>query len=185
MALVGRILTGALFVAYPILVWIGLRQGSPRRVALILLAVLIPIGIVRLRKGGAQAALGPIVAVGALGLAAWLDRQGWVLAVPVAINAVFLIGFSVTLRRGVQPMVERFARLQEPDLTPEQQAWCRLWTKIWCAFFLLNGSTALVLALAAPLSWWAFYNGLLAYVLIGSLFACEWILRRRRFPQNS
>src|SRR6185436_7648546 len=53
--------------------------------------------------------------------------------------------------------------------------------RIWCLFFALNGSTALLLALAAPLAWWTLYNGLIAYLLIGALFATEWILRRRRF----
>ena len=42
MGFLGRFLTGALFVAYPVLVWLGLREGSPRRVALVLLAVLVP-----------------------------------------------------------------------------------------------------------------------------------------------
>ena len=32
------------------------------------------------------------------------------------------------------------------------------------------------------MKWWAFYNGLLAYALIGCLFAIEWLLRRVRFP---
>jgi len=184
-SLVGRILTGALLAAYPLLVWWGLRQGSPRHVALVLLAILVPIGAVRLHRGGAHAALSSIVAVGALSLAAFLDRQGWVLAVPVAINLLLFLAFMATLRDGLQPMIERFARLQVGELSSEQRAWCRLWTKVWCAFFVLNGGIALALAVAAPLAWWAFYNGLVAYVLIGGLLACEWLLRRRRFPHGS
>jgi len=72
--------------------------------------------------------------------------------------------------------------LQTEQLTLPQQDWCRMWTRIWCAFFVVNGALALALALAAPLSWWAFYNGLLAYMLIGALLGTEWVLRRRRFP---
>lgn len=185
MGFLARILTGALFVAYPVLVWIGLRAGSPRRVALILLAILVPIGLLRLKRGGAQAALPAGVACVTLLVAAWLDRQGWVLAVPVAINALLGAAFAVTLRAGAQPMIERFARLQTTSLSPEQQAWCRAWTRIWIGFFALNGGIALALALAAPLAWWAFYNGLVAYVLIGLLFASEWVLRRRRFPGST
>ncbi len=79
-------------------------------------------------------------------------------------------------------MIERFARLQEETLSPEQQAWCKLWTKIWCAFFVFNATTAALLAGFAPLAWWAFYNGLLAYGLSGILLGTEWLLRRRRFP---
>ena len=62
-------------------------------------------------------------------------------------------------------------------------AWCRMWTWIWCTFFVINGSIATALALLAPLDWWALYNGLIAYALIGALLLGEWLLRRRRFPR--
>jgi uncharacterized membrane protein len=200
----GRLLSGIALVAYPLLVWFGLAHGSPRHLALLLLCVLLPAVALRLRgsrraapsadtlAGGLPAgsprgdglrgmALLPLVTVAALVLAAVLDARGWVLAVPVVINALLLLGFAATLRRGALPMIERFARLQVPELSPEQQAWCRTWTVIWCAFFVLNGGTALLLALAAPLAWWTLYNGLVAYALIGALLATEWLLRRRRF----
>ena len=98
-----------------------------------------------------------------------------------AANAVLLLSFGATLRRGSTPMIERFARLQEPDLSLPKQAWCRTWTKIWCAFFIANGAIAAGLARYADVEAWAFYNGLLAYALIGSLLALEWTLRRARF----
>jgi len=187
--LIGRVLLPAAFVAYPALVWFGLSRWSPRVLAFVLLGVLLPATWLRLR-GRAPSALGglallPLLSVAALSLAALLDASGFVLAVPVAINAVLLTGFASTLRAGATPMIERFARLQVSALSTAQQRWCRGWTKIWCGFFVLNGGTAAVLALAAPLSWWAFYNGLLAYVLIGVLFATEWLLRRRRFGAHA
>lgn len=194
-AVLGRVVAGALFVAYPILVWWGLRQGSARTVALALLAVVLPLGVLRwcaAREGGAAEAetprgslrglaLLPLATIVALSLAALLDRAGYVLAVPTVINAAFLLAFGVTLRDGAMPMIERFARLQESELSPAQLAWCRLWTWIWCAFFVANGTTAAVLALAAPLDWWAVYTGLLSYALMGVLFTVEWAVRRRRF----
>ena len=103
---------------------------------------------------------------------------------PVAINALLLLTFGWTLRRGAMPMVERFARLQLDDPTPAQLAWCRLWTWIWCGFFVWNIVVATVLAVAAPLAWWATYNGLISYVLMGGLFATEFLMRRRRFPTD-
>jgi uncharacterized membrane protein len=181
----GRLGAGAAMVAYPALVWYGLTHGTPRFAALLLLGVLLPAAALRLRgaRGGGLRgmALLPLVTIAALILAAILDEQGFVLAVPVAMNGVLLLGFAATLRRGSVPMIERFARLQVAELTPPQQAWCRHWTVIWCAFFVLNGATALLLALVAPLAWWTLYNGLLAYALIGILLLTEWLLRRRRF----
>jgi uncharacterized membrane protein len=177
---------GAVVVGYPALVWFGLGHWSPRKLALVLLCVIVPVVVVRLRgrarDAARQLAALPLVTVAALLLSATLNSSGYVLVVPVAINALLLVTFGSTLRAGSQPMIERFARMQVPDLSPGQLAWCRMWTCIWCGFFVLNGGIALTLALAAPLSWWAVYNGLIAYVLMGILFATEWLLRRRRFP---
>lgn len=182
---VGRALGAVVLIGYPVLVWFGLTAWSPRVLALVLLCVLGPLVWYRLRRRAAGAIRGlvaiPLVTVVALLLAALLDRSGYVLLVPVAINTILLLLFGVSLRSGSIAMIERFARLSGAELSPRQQAWCRTWTWIWCAFFLVNGGTALVLALAAPLSWWTAYNGLIAYVLMGLLFAGEWLLRRRRF----
>lgn len=128
----------------------------------------------------------PLTIIAILSMAALLDGSQYIRATPVAVNIVLLISFGSTLRRGkpeqpVMPMIERFARLQESHLSPEQMAWCRLWTWIWCAFFIFNGSTALVLAIWGTMKWWALYNGLFCYGLSGSLFAIEWTMRRRRF----
>lgn len=187
------VLLGTVLVAYPLFVWIGLSQGSPRHVAAILLLVVAPIAFIRMRRSQRAAMRGlaavPLVTVSCLVLSAALDAEGFMLAVPVLINAIFLAVFGWSLRSGAMPMVERFARLQQDDLPPEKQAWCRTWTVIWSVFFVANGSTALVLALlvvadAAPRAWWATYNGLIAYVLMGIMFASEWTMRRRRFSRG-
>lgn len=180
-----RIAGAAAVILYPPLVWLGLSQGSPRTAALVLLACVVPAAVLKLRGSDRAALRGlaylPLITVALLVLGAALDSAGFVLAVPSAINAGFLLAFGSTLRPGVQPMVERFARLTLDDPTAEQRAWCRLWTWIWCAFFVVNGSIAAGLALWAELPLWATYNGLVAYLLSGSLLATEWVLRRRRF----
>lgn len=183
-----RILLGIAVVAYPVVVWLGLREQSPRLIAAVLLCVMAPVAAWRLRKSNREAMRGlaivPLVTVVVLSLSAALDTAGFLLAVPVVINTIFLCVFGATLRARSVPMIERFARLQVADLSPEQQAWCRLWTVIWCVFFAANATTALVLALTAPLAWWATWNGLVAYVLMGILFAVEWTVRRRRFHRG-
>ncbi|MCB9897783.1 MAG: hypothetical protein H6825_07255 [Planctomycetes bacterium] len=184
-------LVGATLLLYPPLVWFGLTHGSPRRVALVLLCVLLPAVALRLRSSRRDAwrglAILPLVTVAALLAAALLDSAGLVLVTPVVINLLLLAAFGATLRRRDArgrpgtPMIERFARLQEPELPPDKVAWCRAWTIVWCVFFLLNGTAAALLADFAPLSWWAFYTGLLSYGLIGLLFALEFVMRRMRF----
>jgi uncharacterized membrane protein len=76
-------------------------------------------------------------------------------------------------------MIERFARMQEPDLDAEKLAHCRRWTGRWCLFFVVNGATAATLAIAAPLWWWTVYTGGIAYALMGLMFALEWMGRPR------
>lgn len=184
-----RYLAIVAFIGYPLLVWRGLSAGSPRTIALILLVVLAPAAYLRLRSTNRPQTRGlmaiPLVTITSLGIASLLNQIGFILVVPVAINLVFLATFGVTLRSGSMPMVERFARLQDPDLTPEKQAWCRLWTQIWCGFFVINGTIAAVLGFSAPLEWWALYNGLLSYICSGILLTTEWLLRRRRFFKRS
>lgn len=183
-----KVLLGALFVGYPVVVWLGLQNGSPRFLAALLLCIVLPVAAFRMRQSSRASLRGlaavPLVTVLGLALSAALDAAGFMLVVPVLINAIFLCVFASSLRTGSMPTVERFARLQEETLSPEQQAWCRLWTIVWSVFFVANGTTALVLALAAPLAWWATYNGLIAYILMGILFALEWTVRRRRFSRG-
>ncbi|MEC7726399.1 MAG: hypothetical protein VYD05_12845 [Planctomycetota bacterium] len=182
-----RVLAGVAMIAYPVIVWIGFSSGSPRGVAIILLSVMTPAMLLRSRSAAPTNRVRGLAAVPATILAvllaaALMDGADYILVTPVAANAVLLASFGVTLRRRSMPMIERFARLQEATLSDQQRAWCRLWTKIWCAFFATNGATAALLAAYGDLAAWAFYNGLLAYALIGALFALEWTLRRRRFP---
>ena len=44
-------------------------------------------------------------------------------------------------------------------------------------FFCLNAAAALYTVILADLEIWALYNGLLAYVAIGTLFAIEYLVR--------
>ena len=179
---------GLLFALYPLLVWVGLANQSPRSVAIGLLLVMVPVLWHLVRRAGPKTAmsllLAPALTVAAVAGSALFDDAAWLFAEPVVISLVLLLVFGVTLRRGARPMIERFARLQEPDLTPPKQAWCRLWTWIWCGFFVVNAASSWLLSALAPMAWWVFYTTTLAYVLMGVLFASEWLLRRRRFAHG-
>src|SRR5699024_1657550 len=98
------------------------------------------------------------------------------------INLVLLIVFASTLRTPM-PMIERFARLIDSELTPAQQAWCWQWTVVRCAFFFLNGVLAAMIALWAPLLWWTLYTSLIAYIFMGTLFTIERIGRWWKFER--
>jgi uncharacterized membrane protein len=178
-----RWLAGAGLAAYPLVVWLGLGGRSPRALALLLLAVLMPLACLRLGQARRADLRGvaaiPLITVASLSVAAALDKAGFMLVVPVAVNALLLLAFGTSLWPGSTPMITRFARLEEGALSSAQERWCRAWTRVWCAFFVVNGATAALLAWLAPLAWWALYTGLVSYVLIAALIVIERLTRRR------
>jgi uncharacterized membrane protein/peptidoglycan/xylan/chitin deacetylase (PgdA/CDA1 family) len=179
----GSVLSTVLVIGYPALAWLGIRFLGTRAAALLLLAAAVLSQARRLRwrrrEVGGLAWLAVAVA-GLLLLAAMLDDPRFILAYPALVNLVLLAQFGWTLRSG-PPMVERFARLQVDDLSPHELAYCRSVTAVWCVFFVLNGVTAALLAGWASQNVWALYNGFVAYVLMGLLFAVEYVVRKARF----
>lgn len=104
---------------------------------------------------------------------------------PVAVNAVLLATFARTLRRGPS-LIERLALARGgAGLSAERVRYCRRLTAVWCAFFALNGGAILALALFGSVAQWALYTGLVAYVLVGALFALELGYRVWRFPDHA
>jgi uncharacterized membrane protein len=115
------------------------------------------------------------------GATALVGDPGLLLLAPALVNLALLAAFGASLRAGARPMVERLARLQEPDLPDDAVPYCRTVTWVWTAFFAANALVCGALALAAPRSWWALYTGLLAYVLVGALFSVEYVVRKATF----
>ena len=96
---------------------------------------------------------------------------------PVMVNGVLLGVFCASLR--VPPtIIERIARLRDPALPPAGVRYTRRVTQMWCVFFLFNGILSLWSITRSDRVWF-WYNGVIAYVLIGSLFCGEWCVRRR------
>jgi len=100
--------------------------------------------------------------------------------VPVFINLGLLYAFAGTLRSG-PTMLERFARMRDPNLSPARVRHCRTATAVWCGFFAANAAVCLALAWAGPLWLWTLYTGAIAYLLMALLFAVEWLVRSWRF----
>jgi uncharacterized membrane protein len=103
-----------------------------------------------------------------------------ILSLPSLVSLGFLWAFGRTLPMQ-QTFVEKIARSQAPDLSEREVKYCRSVTQVWCVFFLLNAFTGLVLAGWASSTAWALYTGLIAYLLIGLLFAVEFVVRKYLF----
>ncbi|CAG9180238.1 COG4648 family protein [Cupriavidus pampae] len=165
----------ALTLCYPVVVYVGLQYWPPRIVALFLIALLV-LRLAAGKQAGARA-----MALVAAAVAAVVMASGDAMPLklyPVFINALMLGLFGWSLRYP-PTVVERIARMREPDLPPAGVAYTRKVTIAWCVFFCCNGAVALGTALFADDATWALYNGAIAYVLIGTMFAAEWLVRRR------
>lgn len=164
-----------LTLLYPLVIYFGLGRFEPRWLALFLLLMAGARALVSRDRLWLAAAAGAAVLV----TATMLGNHALPLKLyPVLVNAVMLVVFAVSLRHP-PPIIERLARLREPDLPPHAVVYTRQVTKVWCGFFICNGAIALATALFASDAAWALYNGLIAYVLMGLLFAGEWLVRQR------
>jgi uncharacterized membrane protein len=171
-----------LFALYPLLIFAGLQFFDPRTVALLVLATLALRyrgHVARLAESFSAAQFMALALPPLLGLAVLVtNSETLLLLYPSAISASMLIVFGVTLLHP-PTMVERFARLTEPELSPASVRYTRHVTQVWCAFFIGNGALAAYTAAFASREAWALYNGLIAYLLMGTLFAGERLVRRR------
>lgn len=165
-------------MAYPLLVYLGLPFLPPS------LLVAFALGLLGLRlltarhgAGGRQFLWPLVVAALALLALATFDSRAAVKAYPVllSLSAAFVFGASL-----ISPptVVERLARLREPDLPPEGVAYTRTVTQVWTVFLAGNAAVSAAVSLWGSLEQWTLWNGLVSYLLMGSLFVGELIVRR-------
>ena len=117
------------------------------------------------------------------GIVALVTRSARILTFyPALVNLFFLVLFGHTLFLGPS-MVYRFATFKDKSIaiSPYRKkiaAYCRNVTLVWCCFFIVNGSIALLSVFGDTYRFWALYNGCIAYILMGLLFAGEFIVRK-------
>lgn len=170
-----HIVTGIMLLGYPLAVYFGLNYLPAGTIAMALCLLLILRLVVQ--KQQVKAMLAPvIVGIGLTASSVIAKRHDWLLYYPVVINISMLALFAYSLKLG-PCMIERLARLKEPELPDEATPYLRKVTLIWCGLFVLNGSMALYTACYTSIETWTLYNGLIAYLLIGSLLGGEWLYR--------
>jgi uncharacterized membrane protein len=177
----------ALFALYPLLIFAGLNYVDPRTVALLVLVALAlryRRHAARMLAGFSSAQFAALALPPLLGVAVLATNSETLLRLyPAAISASMLILFGATLLHPPS-MVERFARLREERISAASVRYTRGVTQAWCMFFLANGAVATYTAAFASREAWALYNGVIAYLLMGTLFAAERLIRRRVLPAS-
>lgn len=113
-------------------------------------------------------------------LAVWglyiIRANVWFRLYPAVMAAIALCTFAVSLRR--TPLVEVIARRAGETLDERGIAYCRSVTRFWTAFLSVHLAIT-VWTVFSSHEVWAFYNGFVAYILMGCVFAGEWLVRRR------
>jgi len=111
---------------------------------------------------------------------------------PLLMNILFLTAFGSTLFFP-PTMIFRFAVMQDKSIKGSLNekriaAYCRKVTYVWCGFFIINGSIAAWTIFSGSDALWSVYNGGISYILIGTLFAGEFMVRKmvqKKMPQSS
>ena len=168
---------GILTMLYPIGVYFGMLYLEPWKIASLLFVLL---GIRLLLSYSIKHWSSPLLLIGMLYcvFAIWSNEIITLRFYPVIANAAMLMVFSWSLF-SPQSLIERLAKIQHPNLPLEGIIYTRRVTQIWCIFFIFNGGIALITALWSSFEVWSLYNGLIAYILMGTLFLGEYLIRIR------
>ncbi len=102
---------------------------------------------------------------------------------PVAVNGSM---FAIFLGSLIFPpsIIFRFACLADKSIKGsiaerQVESYCRKVCVVWCLFFIANGAAAAFTAFFCSDRLWSAYNGGISYILMGMLFAIEYIIRKQ------
>ncbi len=166
----------AIGVAYPFLVYFGLRIFPPGLFAIGLLA-LLALKLALGRKPRSRNTLPYLIAgVVLLVLVAHSPMVG-LKAYPVLFSLGLAAAFAYSLL-WPPTIVEQIARLRHPDLPLEVNSYLRKVTIAWLMFFLINAAISAATAMSGSLKLWTLYNGFISYIAIGVMFAGELLIRQ-------
>ncbi|WP_299008545.1 hypothetical protein [uncultured Shewanella sp.] len=170
-----QIVTTLVVLCYPVAVYFGLNYLPQGSIALVLCSLLLLRFFINKQK--LKSLMLPIAAGIVLTMSSYIAKANdWLLYYPVVISTCMLILFAHSLQWGPS-IIERLARLKEPDLPESAVPYLNKVTFIWCIFFIINGAIAYYTAAFTSLSTWTLYNGFIAYLLMGILFTGEWLYR--------
>jgi uncharacterized membrane protein len=176
-----NIALGFVFLLYPFIVFIGLKWFEPSILGL----VLVCLALTRycFSRNKVPIPLMKIVGINAillLSFSAFANSAFLLKLYPVVMSFSF---FSVFIYSYIKPpSVITLIASKRSKLTENSLVYTRKITLVWCVFFVFNGGIALWTIFQSD-EYWAIYNGVISYVLVGILFACEWLVRRN-FKKN-
>ena len=173
---IGAVLFASAAVAYPVLVYLGRDQiplfvfVSGACLLLVLRAVFVPGGGIALLR------LPLLIAAFAIGILGMIDPATAAKAYPAILSGLVVTVFANSLRHPPS-LIERFARIKDPQLASVGQNYCRWLTGVWAIWLLANTLIAGGLAVWASIGLWTLWTGFISYLVMGTLFVGEIVLR--------
>ncbi len=175
-----KLLSAIIFIlsfAYPFIVYFLGSQIPTTYIVAGLAAALAIRSVLQYRDQGASnlyLSVPVIVIMGAVFL--WNEQIAY-LIYPVVMSTSFALLLGWTL---IYPpsLIERFARLVEPELDKEGVKYTYKVTIVWLVYSLVNATISLATVLWGDKEIWLLYNGFISYVLMGFLMGCEYLFRQ-------
>lgn len=192
--------------SYPVFAHAAVLSGSPGLIAasigLLAVLVLFP----GLRRGRPLAWI--LLVAASIGLYEVASSGQTLLLLflpPILINGFMAWVFGNTLARDRTPLIERAIALlhgSAKTVTRDMARYARSLTMTWTVLFVALATVNLALAAVAtpgglllaaglrpaitvPLAAWSLFANVLNYVIVAAMFAIEYRVRLRRFPQQS
>lgn len=177
------LLAGLLLALYPLLVYLGMQWLEPAVLGICIVGLYLLRSLARPSRGWQRW----VILLTGVTLAAvfWYANSELLLRLlPAGINLTLAVFFTWGVLRP-PALPTRMAALQHgvpaAELPEPTVRYTRTVAMIWSVFFLFNATLATLTALMASREMWALYNGLVAYGLVGALFAAEYAYRRLIF----
>lgn len=178
------VLVLALILAYPVIAYVSIDNLGIRWASLVLLVLVLGSTLVRILSTRAlrRPLLLQAAAVGLiLGVGYCAHSPFYMKLVPALIALSAAVNFFLSLRK--VPVIESFARMQKPDLPPDEVRYTRTWTHLWGWTMAADAVLCLAAALQDSLRLWLILCFPVSYVLIGLVFCTEYVIRKKRFGE--
>lgn len=180
-----RVLLLGLAVAallYPLLVYWGIQRFEPKYLGLAIAGVYVLRTFAVSRKPLAKWA--SIVSLIVFCICMWWFNNEYLLKILpalISLGALFVFTHSY-----IEPptIPARIALRIEGELCEARLSYTNKITLVWITFFLINAGISLYTVFVGSTELWALYNGLISYMLMGALFAGEYLYRTFVFERR-
>lgn len=184
--MLNRVIAIALIAAYPLLVHVALVFAVPRLLfiaPMLFLAGVCWQGLVNRNK---RAWLVFSLLCAGIALLEYLDLTLYLLFLPpVIIPLLLLFIFGRTLVSGREPLITAIGEAARGPLSMAMRSYTRGLTQLWCLVFVAMIVWSAILPWLEQPELWSWFTNIINYGVVGVLFVCEFMLRKKLFPSHN